>query len=141
MTRAGRLIAASLLCATALAGCSGTVADNLGMGKRAPDEFQVVRRAPLVLPPDYNLRPPEPGAAPSSQQDVAAQAQEILTGQSRATPSSSRQSSGEVALLEPCAGEPEHPRRAGRRESGPHEPRRGPFPVYLELPAPQHAAA
>ena len=25
---------------------------SLGLGKRAPDEFQVVRRAPLVLPPD-----------------------------------------------------------------------------------------
>src|SRR3546814_5174685 len=29
---------------------------------RSPDEFRVVSRAPLTLPPDYNLRPPEPGA-------------------------------------------------------------------------------
>ena len=31
------------------------------MGKRSPDEFAVVRRAPLILPPDYGLRPPRPG--------------------------------------------------------------------------------
>lgn len=42
-----------------LAGCArGTVQDALGMGKRAPDEFAVVSRAPLIMPPDYGLRPP-----------------------------------------------------------------------------------
>ena len=45
-----------------LAGCApGTVQDALGMGKRSPDEFAVVSRAPLILPPDYGLRPPAPG--------------------------------------------------------------------------------
>jgi hypothetical protein len=28
-----------------------------------PDEFRVVRKAPLTVPPDYNLRPPAPGEA------------------------------------------------------------------------------
>jgi hypothetical protein len=28
---------------------------------RTPDEFRVVRKAPLTVPPDYNLRPPAPG--------------------------------------------------------------------------------
>ena len=46
--------------AALLGGCSGTVQENLGIGKHSPDEFQVVRRAPLVLPPDYSLRPPAP---------------------------------------------------------------------------------
>ena len=36
--------------------------DALGMGKRSPDEFAVVKRAPLIVPPDFDLRPPEPGA-------------------------------------------------------------------------------
>jgi hypothetical protein len=45
-----------------LAACGrGTVPDALGMGKRSPDEFAVVSRAPLILPPDYGLRPPRPG--------------------------------------------------------------------------------
>ena len=48
----------------ALAGCSGTVQEKLGLGKRAPDEFQVVRRAPLILPPDYSLRPPAARRSP-----------------------------------------------------------------------------
>jgi len=46
----------------ALSACSG-LRESLGIGtKRAPDEFSVVKRAPLVVPPNYNLRPPRPGA-------------------------------------------------------------------------------
>src|SRR6185369_13259993 len=52
----------SLIAAGAvLAGCEATK-ETLGLTKRSPDEFQVVSRAPLSLPPDYNLRPPTPGA-------------------------------------------------------------------------------
>ena len=43
-----------------LTGCArGTVQEALGMGKRAPDEFAVVSRAPLILPPDYEGEVPE----------------------------------------------------------------------------------
>lgn len=34
----------------------------LGKQSTGPDEFAVVTRAPLSLPPDYGLRPPRPGA-------------------------------------------------------------------------------
>lgn len=51
------LIAAMVL---ALSACEG-VKKQLGFTKQSPDEFKVVSRAPLTLPPDYNLRPPEPG--------------------------------------------------------------------------------
>lgn len=44
----------------ALAACEG-VKRQLGMTKQAPDEFRVVSRAPLTMPPDFNLRPPQPG--------------------------------------------------------------------------------
>ena len=81
-----------------LGACGGTVQENLGLGKRSPDEFQVVRRAPLILPPDYTLRPPTPGAPPVANQDTATQAEQILTGQSR-IPTDSRQSQGELALV------------------------------------------
>lgn len=30
---------------------------------RTPDEFRVVTKAPLVVPPEYNLRPPQAGQA------------------------------------------------------------------------------
>jgi hypothetical protein len=45
-----------------LSACApGSVQNALGIGKRAPDEFAVVSRAPLVVPPDFDLRPPRPG--------------------------------------------------------------------------------
>lgn len=50
-------IAAGLGLMLALGGCSG-IGDALGFSKRAPDEFEVLAKAPLVVPPDYNLRPP-----------------------------------------------------------------------------------
>tara|TARA_Y100000588_G_C14167350_1_gene887543 strand:- start:821 stop:1312 length:492 start_codon:yes stop_codon:yes gene_type:complete len=34
----------------------------LGQTKQAPDEFAVMSRAPLSLPPNFNLRVPKPGA-------------------------------------------------------------------------------
>ncbi|WP_020590978.1 DUF3035 domain-containing protein [Kiloniella laminariae] len=46
----------------AVAGCGDTLKEQIGLGKRSPDEFKVVSRAPLSLPPDYNLAPPRPGA-------------------------------------------------------------------------------
>lgn len=47
-----------------LAGCGGDVEEALGLGKNPPDEFAIVTKAPLAIPPDYSLRPPEPGAPP-----------------------------------------------------------------------------
>jgi hypothetical protein len=38
-----------------------------GLGKEQPDEFAVVTKAPLIMPPDYNLRPPRDGAPPVNQ--------------------------------------------------------------------------
>ncbi len=52
--------AAALVAATGLAGCVST-RDALGMSKVTPDEFRVVTKAPLVVPPDFALRPPAPG--------------------------------------------------------------------------------
>ena len=53
-------IGALLLGTFALVGCSD-VRDVFGTRKDPPDEFQVVARAPLALPPNFDLRPPEPG--------------------------------------------------------------------------------
>jgi hypothetical protein len=50
-----------MLLAPALSGC-GEVRDALGYDKKPPDEFAVVARAPLSVPPNFQLRPPEPGA-------------------------------------------------------------------------------
>jgi hypothetical protein len=44
-----------------LSGCSN-VRDALSQNKKAPDEFAVIARAPLSVPPNFNLRVPKPGA-------------------------------------------------------------------------------
>lgn len=52
--------AVALVGALGLGGCH-TTSKALGVGKVTPDEFRVVTKAPLVVPPDYSLRPPAPG--------------------------------------------------------------------------------
>lgn len=54
------LVASLGLAGAGLSGCQSTRA-ALGMTKVVPDEFAVVTKAPLVVPPDYALRPPSPG--------------------------------------------------------------------------------
>ncbi|HEY7598344.1 MAG TPA: DUF3035 domain-containing protein, partial [Candidatus Limnocylindrales bacterium] len=64
-----------------LAACGrGSVQGALGMGKRSPDEFSVVSRAPLILPPDYGLRPPGEGESRPGVDTPAEQARASLTG-------------------------------------------------------------
>jgi hypothetical protein len=50
----------TILAILATAGAA-SACGSLGPGKGAPDEFRVVTKAPLVIPPDYALRPPRPG--------------------------------------------------------------------------------
>ena len=66
----------------AVAGCSSTK-EMLGLTKRSPDEFQVVSRAPLSMPPDYSLRPPTPGAPRPQEGTTTQQAENIVTGYSK----------------------------------------------------------
>lgn len=44
-----------------LSGCE-SIGSALGITRSTPDEFRVVSRAPLEVPPDFNLRPPQPGS-------------------------------------------------------------------------------
>src|SRR3982751_1819152 len=67
------------LLAPSVAGCSSTK-EMLGLTKHSPDEFQVVSRAPLSMPPDYSLRPPTPGAPRPQEGTTREQAQSIVTG-------------------------------------------------------------
>ncbi len=62
-----------------LAACTNAK-KSLGLVKDPPDEFAVVTRAPLSLPPDYNLRPPAPGAPRPQEAAVSAQARETVFG-------------------------------------------------------------
>jgi len=44
-----------------LPGCTG-FRQMIGLDQAGPDEFAVESRAPLTIPPEFDLRPPEPGA-------------------------------------------------------------------------------
>ena len=57
---------AVLVVAGLMVGACGDTRKVLGYDKVTPDEFKVVSRAPLSLPPDYGLRPPQPGALPAA---------------------------------------------------------------------------
>ena len=65
------------LCATVLSGCD-TLRNAAGLQKKSPDEFAVTTKAPLVIPPDFNLRPPTPGAPPSNTRDPSTNAELAL---------------------------------------------------------------
>ena len=98
-TRALLLVGGALL----LAGCEsgGGLARTFGLTRDAPDEFLVTTRAPLSLPPDYNLRPPRPGAARPQDVSEQRQAEQILVPQSAlAGPASGATSAGQSALLQ-----------------------------------------
>jgi hypothetical protein len=104
--------AIALACLAALAACEG-VKEELGLTKTSPDEFTVVRKAPLVLPPNFTLRPPDPGSAGPReiQPSQTARASLLNGGDGNATSSAGgdngaapvdpgNRSGGEVALLE-----------------------------------------
>jgi Protein of unknown function (DUF3035) len=89
MKRISLALAALLL----LPACQ-SVKQQLGVGRGGPDEFAVVKRAPLSLPPDFELRPPGEGATPAGADPSAAAKAAVLGGGTDA----GRQS-GEEALL------------------------------------------
>lgn len=110
--RAGRRLSprrlAGLLAVLALplaaGGCDST-RDALGLTKKSPDEFAVVTKAPLVLPPEFGLRPPQPGAPRPQDVQARDRAQAALGGEGTLTqagrsPTSSSRSAGETALLQ-----------------------------------------
>jgi len=55
------VIAGALAVLLATSGCS-KIRESVGLTKNPPDEFRVVSRAPLTIPPEFELRPPRPGA-------------------------------------------------------------------------------
>jgi hypothetical protein len=99
---------AALLC---LSACSNDLSRTFGLTRDAPDEFQVTTRAPLSMPPDYVLRPPQPGATRPQELSTPRAAEAALVPQAALTPggsgagASGQVSPGEQALLS-AAGPP-----------------------------------
>lgn len=81
-----------------LGGCGG----NKGVfGRAGPDEFAVQRRAPLVIPPDFSLTPPRPGAPRPQEADSSTQALQAMFG----GPAS--RSAGQRAMLNQAGNAPD----------------------------------
>jgi len=72
------IIMVAMMGALALSGCGGKRQGV--MGHAAPDEFAVSRRAPLVIPPDFALNPPKPGAPRPQEADSSTQALQAMFG-------------------------------------------------------------
>lgn len=84
------LIAAGLGLTATLSACG-----HRGYADRArPDEFAVARQAPLVIPPDFSLVPPAPGAPRPQDTSAATQALDAMFGGSAA------RSASENAILD-----------------------------------------
>lgn len=80
MIRVGKVLGLALCCgALGLQGCSD-IRSALGNEKQSPDEFAVVARPPLSLPPNFALRPPTPGEPRPQERDVTRGAERIVLG-------------------------------------------------------------
>ena len=74
MRKTVTIVSAALL-ATSLSACGKS-----GYDRARPDEFAVARQAPLVIPPDFALTPPKPGAPRPQEADSSTQALEAMFG-------------------------------------------------------------
>ncbi|MCG7363077.1 DUF3035 domain-containing protein [Roseomonas sp. ACRSG] len=109
MTQSSRLAApaaAALLLLPLLAGCGQDTARTFGFTRDAPDEFSVVTRAPLSLPPSLgNLPVPRPGSTRPQELTGGAAGEAILApGAAHAAAASTAPSAGESALLAQAGG-------------------------------------
>jgi hypothetical protein len=80
--RSGRraLLLWGVLCSTALSllpGCTD-MKRAIGLERTSPDEFAVESRAPLTMPPDFELRPPQPGAPRPQEKSSGQQARQVI---------------------------------------------------------------
>ncbi|MGV6818995.1 MAG: DUF3035 domain-containing protein, partial [Parvularcula sp.] len=81
--------------ATTVSGCS-SMGKAMGVGKNPPDEFAIVTKAPLSVPPDYALRPPRPGETRPERQSTSERTRQLLLGDASSEPPTQ----GELALLQ-----------------------------------------
>jgi hypothetical protein len=87
-------LALGLMGVALLSGCG-----KRGYDRARPDEFSVARQAPLVIPPDFSLQPPQPGAARPQDSASNAQTLEALFG------ANTGRSAGESATVGAAGGD------------------------------------
>jgi hypothetical protein len=72
-----RLGILSLVGTVLVAGCTD-FKRAIGIEQTMPDEFAVESRAPLTIPPDFDLRPPTPGAPRPQEKSADQQAKDVM---------------------------------------------------------------
>lgn len=94
MLRSTCLFSAFAAVALVSTGCTST-SRALGLEKSAPNEFNILTKAPLIVPPEYNLRPPAVGASSAENNYTQRTAREALLGDI----DDAEPSQGEIALM------------------------------------------
>ena len=61
-----------------LIGCGSELAKVLGTDKLPPDEFTILTKPNLIIPPEYNLRPPAEGEVRPTPQQPSRELQALL---------------------------------------------------------------
>lgn len=89
---------AFLVIAGSVSGC-GNIKNSLGLEKDAPDEFAVITRAPLEVPPRLVLPTPVPGMPRPQEQAALEQAQDAVFGDNVNRDRAQTKSALENALL------------------------------------------
>ncbi|NNU16736.1 DUF3035 domain-containing protein [Parvularcula sp. ZS-1/3] len=87
-----RFLPALALSAALLGACSGNPLNNRG----APDEFAILTKPPLTVPPDYALRPPKPGETRPEELSTTQRTQQLLLGDVSFEPPTT----GELVLIQ-----------------------------------------
>jgi hypothetical protein len=97
-------VSVALAGAASLGGCS-SLSKSMGISKVTPDEFRVVTKAPLTVPPDFSLRPPSPGEPRPQELEPESAARVALLGERAA----SDRSEGEKLLDTKAGGDKADP--------------------------------
>jgi Protein of unknown function (DUF3035) len=105
--RTSLLVVACIATITGLAGCTG-FKQMIGLDQPAPDEFAVESRAPLTIPPEFDLRPPKPGAPRPQEVTAAERARKVIDAAGPGKPGDQANS----ALLPETVGAQVDPDRA-----------------------------
>ncbi len=87
-------ISAIALLGLAVTGCA-SASKQLGLTKAAPNEFNILTKAPLVVPPEYNLRPPAIGESSAENNYSQEAARKALIG----SVDPAEPSQGEIILM------------------------------------------
>ena len=112
-------IIGSVALLSGLAACD-TFKEQVGMTKKAPDEFTVLTKAPLVMPPDFSLRPPRRGAKRPQEVQPQETAKAAILAASKGAGQTDKASTGATdkgTAAQPTGGELALLQKAGAKES------------------------